>query len=101
MKAKRNRSMSGEELNSILSGLDFLADVPLTFSVEFGNAEVLADEVMGYRKGSVIELDKMAGEPCDILLNNRLFARGEVVVFNDKFAVRLIDIIGGGRHDAK
>jgi flagellar motor switch protein FliN/FliY len=73
--------------------LDLVLDIPVTVSVELGQSRVLIGELLRLTQGSVVELDKVAGEPLDVLINRRLVARGEAVVVNDKFGVRLTDII--------
>jgi flagellar motor switch protein FliN/FliY len=73
--------------------IDFLLDVPLEITVELGRTKMLVKDLLQLGQGSVIELDKIAGEPAEILVNGRLVARGEVVVVNEKFGVRLTDII--------
>lgn len=73
--------------------LDFLLDIPLQLSVELGRARMLIRDLLQLGQGSVLELEKIAGEPMDIFVNNKLVARGEVVVVNEKFGVRLTDII--------
>jgi flagellar motor switch protein FliN/FliY len=73
--------------------LDFILDIPLTLTVELGRCRMLINELLQLGQGSVVELQKIAGEPMDIFVNNRLLARGEVVVINEKFGVRLTDII--------
>ncbi len=73
--------------------LDFILDIPLTLSVELGRNRLLISELLQLGQGSVVELTKVAGEPMDIYVNQRLIARGEVVVVNEKFGVRLTDII--------
>jgi len=73
--------------------LDFILDIPLTLSAELGRSRLLINELLQLGQGSVIELTKVAGEPMDIYVNQRLIARGEVVVVNEKFGVRLTDII--------
>jgi flagellar motor switch protein FliN/FliY len=73
--------------------LDLLKDVPLDISVELGQTRLSIEELLNLGPGSVIELDKVAGEPLDILVNQRLVARGEAVVVNDKFGIRITDII--------
>ena len=73
--------------------IDFLLDIPIEISVQLGASKMLIKELLQLGQGSVIELDKLAGEPMEILANNRLIARGEVVVVNEKFGVRLTDII--------
>ena len=73
--------------------LDFLLDIPLEVSVEVGRTKLLINDLLQLGQGSVIELNKLAGEPMEILVNNKLIARGEVVVVNEKFGIRLTDII--------
>jgi flagellar motor switch protein FliN/FliY len=73
--------------------IDFLLDVPLTLSVELGRTKMLVNDLLQLGQGSVVELTKLVGEPLEVLINEKLIARGEVVVLNDKFAVRLTDII--------
>lgn len=73
--------------------IDFLLDVPLTLSVELGRARMIVNDLLQLGQGSVVELTKLVGEPLEVMVNEKLIARGEVVVLNDKFAVRLVDII--------
>jgi len=73
--------------------MDFLLDIPLEVTVELGRTRMLIKDLLQLGQGSVIELDKLAGEPMEILVNNKLIARGEVVVVNEKFGIRLTDII--------
>ncbi|MDI9571130.1 MAG: flagellar motor switch protein FliN [Pseudomonadota bacterium] len=73
--------------------LDFILDIPLSLTVELGRCRMLISELLQLGQGSVVELAKLAGEPMDVFVNNRLIARGEVVVVNEKFGVRLTDII--------
>lgn len=73
--------------------IDFLLDVPVELSVELGRTRMVINELLQLGQGSVVELNKLAGESLDILVNNKLIARGEVVVINEKFGVRLTDII--------
>jgi len=73
--------------------IDFLLDVPLKLSVELGRARMLVNDLLQLGQGSVIELTKIVGEPLEVMVNEKLIARGEVVTLNDKFAVRLTDII--------
>ena len=73
--------------------LDFILDIPLTISVELGRTKMVINDMLQLGQGSVIELSKLAGEPLDIYVNGKLMARGEVVLVNDKFGVRLTDII--------
>jgi flagellar motor switch protein FliN len=73
--------------------LDFILDIPLEVSVELGRTRMLINDLLQLGQGSVIELNKLAGEPLEILVNRKLVARGEVVVVNEKFGVRLTDVI--------
>jgi flagellar motor switch protein FliN/FliY len=81
--------------------LELLLDVPLDVSVELGRARVSIQDLLALGPGSVIELDKIAGEPLDILVNDRLVARGEAVVVNDKFGVRITDIVSQAERIAR
>ena len=72
---------------------DLLLDIPLEVTVELGRTRVPLRELLALAAGSVIELGKLAGEPLDVLVNGRLVARGECVMVNDKFGVRLTDIV--------
>lgn len=74
-------------------GLPALQDVELDLRIELGRTELLIDEVMKLKEGSVVPLDKLAGDPVDILVNGRLIARGEVLVLNDNFCVRVAEIL--------
>jgi flagellar motor switch protein FliN/FliY len=76
--------------------LDALLDVPLTVSVELGRARSTLGGVLALGPGAVVELEKIAGEPLDILVNDRPVARGEAVVVGDKFGVRITDVLGAG-----
>jgi flagellar motor switch protein FliN/FliY len=73
--------------------LDFILDIPLDVSVELGRTRLLINELLQLGQGSVVELSKLAGEPLEIFVNGKLVARGEAVVINEKFGVRLTDII--------
>jgi flagellar motor switch protein FliN len=73
--------------------MDFILDIPLTLSVELGRCRMLISELLQLGQGSIIELVKLAGEPMDVYVNQRLIARGEVVVVNEKFGIRLTDIV--------
>jgi len=81
--------------------LDFILDIPLFLSVELGSTRMLISELLQLGQGSVIELTKLAGEPMDVLVNQRLIARGEVVVVNEKFGVRLTDIVSPAERISK
>lgn len=85
---KRTRSDGKTTFN-----LDFILDIPLTLTAELGRSKMLISELLQLGQGSVLELTKLAGEPMDVYVNQRLIARGEVVVVNEKFGVRLTDIV--------
>ncbi|MFZ0943362.1 MAG: flagellar motor switch protein FliN [Syntrophobacteraceae bacterium] len=76
-----------------IKDLDFLLDIPLEISVELGRTRILVNDLLSLGQGSVVELTKMAGEPLEILINHKLIARGEAVVVNEKFGVRITDIV--------
>jgi len=73
--------------------LDMILDIPLTVTVELGRSKMLIHDLLQLGQGSVVELTKMVGEPLEVLVNQKLVARGEVVVVNEKFGIRLTDII--------
>jgi flagellar motor switch protein FliN/FliY len=73
--------------------LDFILDIPLELSVELGKTKMLVNDLLQLAQGSIIELNKLAGEPLEVYINRKLIARGEVVVVNEKFGVRLTDVI--------
>lgn len=85
--------LKNEKNEATSRDIDFLLDIPLEVTAELGRTRMLIRDLLQLGQGSVIELDKIAGEPMEILVNNRLVARGEVVVVNEKFGVRLTDII--------
>ena len=74
-------------------GLDMLGDVDLHVSVELGRTEMLVEDILRLSEGSVEELDKLAGDPVDVYVNQRLVARGEVLVLNDNFCIRISEIV--------
>ncbi len=78
----------GGEIN-----LDSILDVPVTISMEIGRTRIAIRNLLQLNQGSVVELDRLAGEPMDVLVNGTLIAQGEVVVVNEKFGLRLTDII--------
>nr|MBI3612612.1 flagellar motor switch protein FliN [Nitrospirota bacterium] len=75
------------------NSVDFILDIPMQVSVQLGSTRMLVRELLQLGQGSVIELDKLAGEPMEVLVNNKLVARGEVVVVNEKFGIRLTDVV--------
>ncbi len=78
----------GEDVN-----LDVILDIPVTMSMEIGQTKISIRNLLQLNQGSVIELDRLAGEPLDVLVNGTLIAHGEVVVVNEKFGIRLTDVI--------
>lgn len=86
-------TLKDEGSEQIKRDIDFLLDIPVEVSVQLGTTKMMIKEILQLGQGSVIELEKLAGEPMEILANNRTVARGEVVVVNEKFGVRLTDII--------
>jgi flagellar motor switch protein FliN/FliY len=78
-------------------GIELLMDVALEVSVELGRSHMSIGEILGLRTGSVIELDKLAGEPVDVSVNGTLIARGEVVVVDEKFGVRITEVVSKAR----
>ena len=81
-----------EQKSSAAIDIDFILDIPLTVTVELGRARMLIGELLQLGQGSIVELAKFAGEPMDVFINQRLIAKGEVVVVNEKFGIRLTDI---------
>jgi flagellar motor switch protein FliN len=79
---------AAEDLN-----LDVILDVPVTLSMEIGRTQINIRNLLQLNQGSVVELDRFAGEPLDVLVNGTLVAHGEVVVINEKFGIRLTDVI--------
>jgi len=73
--------------------LDTILDIPVTISMEVGRAKISIRNLLQLNQGSVVELERVAGEPLDVLINGTLIAHGEVVVVNDKFGIRLTDVI--------
>ena len=78
---------------SMMNELDMILDIPVQIAVELGRTKITIKNLLQLAHGSVVELDAMAGEPMDVLVNGTLIAQGEVVVVNDKFGIRLTDII--------
>ena len=86
--SKKPSAAPVDELN-----LDVILDVPVTLSMEIGRTQINIRNLLQLNQGSVVELDRFAGEPLDVLVNGTLIAHGEVVVINDKFGIRLTDVI--------
>ncbi len=75
------------------AGIELLSDVDLDVSIELGRTHMLLEDVLKLASGSVVELNKLAGDPVDVYVNNRLVARGEVLVLNDNFCIRISEIV--------
>lgn len=86
-------SMQGGEVGAPQKNMDFLLDIPMSVAVYVGSAKMAIRDLLQLAQGSVIELDKLAGEPMEVMVNNKLVARGEVVVVNEKFGIRLTDVV--------
>ena len=86
-------SLDDEQRQHLPPNINFILDIPLQLSVELGRTRMIINDLLQLGQGSVVELEKLAGEPLDVLVNNKLVARGEVVVVNEKFGIRLTDII--------
>ena len=83
----------GENAPGLMNELDMILDIPVQITVELGRTKITIKNLLQLAHGSVVELDAMAGEPMDVLVNGTLIAQGEVVVVNDKFGIRLTDIV--------
>jgi len=81
--------------------LDMVMDIPVTISMEIGRTRIPIRNLLQLSQGSVVELDRLAGEPMDVLVNDTLIAHGEVVVVNDKFGIRLTDVISAAERIKK
>lgn len=88
-----NGQASAVSADEEVRDLDFILDIPLELSVELGRTKMLVNDLLQLGQGSIVELNKIAGEPLEIFINRKLVARGEVVVVNEKFGVRLTDIV--------
>ncbi|KZN32960.1 flagellar motor switch protein FliN [Pseudoalteromonas luteoviolacea] len=86
---ENNANLSADEKRK----LDTILDIPVTISMEVGRSKINIRNLLQLNQGSVVELDRVAGEPLDVLVNGTLIAHGEVVVVNDKFGIRLTDVI--------
>jgi flagellar motor switch protein FliN/FliY len=85
--------------DSPVSSIELLKDVDLDVKIELGRSRMLVEDVLKLVEGSVVELDKLAGDPVDVFVNDRLVARGEVLVLNDNFCVRVNEILAGVREE--
>ena len=92
-KANIFQTLSPEGHPTAANNLDLILDIPVQLTVELGRTKIAIRNLLQLAQGSVVELDGLAGEPMDVLVNGCLIAQGEVVVVNDKFGIRLTDII--------
>ncbi len=93
--SKNNEAASAKEepCNNGKCDLDIILDIPLNVTVELGKVKMPVNELLQLGQGSIIELSKQVGEPLDIYVNNKLVAKGEVVILDEKFGIRVADII--------
>jgi len=87
------QNLTAEAAAGQVGSLDNILDIPVTLAVEIGTTEVSIRNLLQFNQGSVVELDRLAGEPLDVLINGTLIAHGEVVVVNEKFGIRLTDVV--------
>jgi flagellar motor switch protein FliN/FliY len=89
------QEFSGAPASTETTTLDLVRDVELNLKIELGRTHMYLEDVLKLRKGSVVTLDKLAGDPVDVFVNGRLVARGEVLVLNDNFCIRVTELITG------
>jgi flagellar motor switch protein FliN/FliY len=95
VKSFQLEEFSGSAASQEVATLELLRDVELDLKIELGRTHMYLEDVLKLRKGSVVPLDKLAGDPVDIYVNGRLIARGEVLVLNDNFCVRVAELVAG------
>ncbi|WP_422732689.1 flagellar motor switch protein FliN [Methylomarinovum tepidoasis] len=93
MEQEGGQALQAQEGSDDNVNLDVILDIPVTISMEIGRTRLSIRNLLQLNQGSVVELDRLAGEPMDVLVNGTLIAHGEVVVVNDKFGIRLTDVI--------
>jgi flagellar motor switch protein FliN/FliY len=91
-----DHSAQSSESMGLSQDIDVILDIPVSISMEVGNTQIPIRNLLQLNQGSVIELDRLAGEPLDVLVNGTLIAHGEVVMVNEKFGIRLTDVISPG-----
>ena len=91
----RLEEFGGTSASTEVATLDLIRDVELDVKIELGRTNMYLEDVLKLRRGSVVPLDKLAGDPVDIFVNGRLVARGEVLVLNDNFCVRIAELVAG------
>jgi flagellar motor switch protein FliN/FliY len=89
------RDLAGAPASGEKASLELLSDVDLDVRIELGRAQMYLEDVLQLKRGSVVALDKLAGDPVDIFVNSRMVARGEVLVLNDNFCVRVTELVAG------
>lgn len=87
------RNLTADGSAGAAASLDNILDIPVTLAVEIGSTQVSIRNLLQFNQGSVVELDRLAGEPLNVLVNGTLIAHGEVVVVNEKFGIRLTDVV--------
>jgi flagellar motor switch protein FliN/FliY len=95
------RPLSGTAANTERASLELLRDVELDMRIELGRTHMYLEDVLQLRKGAVVPLDKLAGDPVDVFVNGRLIARGEVLVLNDNFCVRIAELVSGEEYEQR
>jgi len=93
LQTAKSNSEEGESVDGISLDSDLLKNIPVTISVEVGRTSLQIKELMRLTQGSVVELDRLAGEPLDLLVNDTLVAQGEIVLVNDRYGMRLTQIV--------
>ena len=91
----------GAPATAVSPDLDMILDIPVRLSMEVGNTKISIRDLLQLGQGSVLELDRLAGEPLDVLVNGTLIAHGEVVVVNEKFGIRMTDVISASERIKK
>lgn len=102
-KAQFNELIADSAVRTVneVGNLDVILDIPVTISMEIGRTKISIRNLLQLNQGSVVELDRLAGEPMDVLVNGTLIAHGEVVVVNEKFGIRLTDVISAAERVKK
>ena len=93
------RDLTGTPPSGDKATLELLKDVDLDVRIELGRTEMYLEDVLMLKRGSVVPLDKLAGDPVDVFVNGRMVARGEVLVMNDNFCVRVTELVAGSEFD--
>ncbi len=97
----QNLQADSSPANAMEENIEMILDIPVTVSVEIGRSKINIRNLLKLNQGSVVELDRLAGEPMDVIVNGTLIAHGEVVVVNEKFGVRLTDVISAAERVKK